>query len=1151
MHMPTRLQLTPGREMGKVCLLLIRNTNQLNRSIITKISNQKLKRFMKRPLILLAFFCLFQSMNASAQEKKTLTGTVRDSKGNPLPGVTVSEKGSANGTTTDAQGHFKLAAHSGSTLTFSFIGFSKKEIVLGDQSDVTVALSDAAKDINEVVVTAMGIKRDRRQLGYAISTVSGDDIVKASPTNFGSALYGKAAGVNIQSAPGGGTSAVIIQIRGISSITGDNQPLLVVDGVPIRKDASLNTGGFWSDTRIRGNSLLDVNPENIASINILKGAAATALYGSDGSNGVVVITTKNGAGRSNGIGVDASYSYGIEKVSVLPDVQNTYGPGYDRADNEALYGSTDGFIHLGQDANKDGQEDIRPIFRAYGQFGPKFDGRTIQYWDGSFRKYVAHKDNWKNFYQTGHSSIANIGLSNANEKMNYRFSYTRNDYEGIQIGGKQQKNTFNFNTTYHISPRLTTDIVVSYVNEKVHNRPSQINRITANYDGMFNPVDDVHDFFNRYKTSKGYKYVLPANAARDPQEALVYNIRAASFMDFLWQQLAQSYDENSNRVMSSVTLSYDIAKNWKFRGRFGNDFTGYNAETKNPSEYPLAFGPSGAYGTNTNTYNLIYGDVLLSYNTRLSKSFGLNASAGYQARKEEKHYTGLSTRDGLSQENWYSLAASTNPITDFSAYKRSYYLQDGLFGIVNLDYKNYLFLELTDRQERISTLYSDNNSYNYPSASLSFELSRALRLPKVIDYSKVRASYGIVATPAEPYVSNVAYQGGNLNGIPYLLPNTNYGNAGLKPQRKKEFEVGLEGKMFNGRFGFDVSYYTNTIHDQILNLTVPASTGANALIANAGDLQNHGVEVALNGTPYTSKNLEWNVRGTLGFNQNKITRFMDGTDHLDLQNIDNGSLLVSAYKGRPAGDIMVYNREKDATGNYIIEDNGYYAVDFSHYQRVGNIQPKVTGGIGNTIRYKNFALDFLVDFRWGGQIASITNFYATGTGTFASTLKYRDAAHGGVAYYNDGTQNIAVGSGAAPGGATVYNDGVILKGNTRDGKANKTIVDAPDYYLNTFSWGSYPGGSPNSTYADAVYNNNFIKFRELSLNYTLPVKLGSKMHVQNLTVGVFGRNLFYFYKSLPNLDPEVGIGSTYSAQGVETGTSAASRTMGVNARLSF
>jgi len=1112
---------------------------------------------MKRSLLVCAVLFLLCANFVYAQEKKTVAGIVQDEKGGPLVGVSVQEKAGSAGTLTDANGAFKLSVSTEATLVFTYIGYIRQEVPLNSRVSLAIRLLPDSKGLNEVVVTALGIKRERRKLGYAVSNVSGEDIAKASPTNFGAALYGRAAGVSVQAAPGGATSAVILKIRGVNSLNGDNQPLMVVDGVPIRKDVNLqsgNIGGVYD--RIRGNSLLDISPDNIQDISILKGAAATALYGSDGSNGVVIITTKQGT-RKPGIGVDFNYSYGMEKVANLPDYQTIYGPGYDRATNAANYGADkNGWIQLG-DLNGDGKADVRPANRAYAQFGPKFDGREVYYWDGNFIKYDAHPDNWKKFYRTGSSSIANVAVSSSNDRGSIRFGYTRNDYKGIQIGGKQEKNTFNLNTTYKVTPKLTADFVVTYVNEFIHNRPDQIHNMTGSYGGFIGMADDIDVFLRKYKTTKGYKYVFFNNTAADPEEAIKFNMRP-DLLGWLWNQNMNSYDERTNRVVSSATLSYDFTKNFKVRGRFGNDFTGYGSEQKNPAEVPLAFGESGAYAVGNRQYSIAYADILATYNKEFSPKFGLNASVGYQARREDGRYVYASTSGGLLQENWYTLAASKNAIRtsdDNNQSARTSYLQDGIFGILGLSYRNFLFLEATERYERVSTLAPGNNAYFYPSVSLSFELSKALKLPNMIDYSKLRFSYGVVATPAPPYVSNIVYNGGSVNGVAMLFPGREYGNLDLKPETKHEFEMGWETKMLENRLGFDISYYTNTINDQISNLTVPTSTGAASIWSNVGALSNTGVEVALYGTPVASKNFDWSVRGNLGFNKNKLKSLRDGIDQLRLigANPDGGSFDIVAKVGQAAGDIMVHPFIKDDAGNFLTDAQGYYVTDLNKFEKAGNIQPKMTGGISNSLRYKNVTLDFLVDFRWGGQIVSLTNFYNTGAGMFKSTLKYRDEANGGLTYYEDaaGNRTLLPSGSSAPAGTDVYHDGVVLDGVDANGKKNDKILSAAEYYVNTYTWGNYAGNATMNSYSNAVFNNNFIKLREVSLNYTLPVRLLNKMKVQRLSVGLFARNLLYLYKSLPNLDPEVGIGSSFVSQGVESGTMAPTRTLGANLKLSF
>lgn len=1103
-------------------------------------------------ILRMIFVSMVMTIASAGFSQRTVTGMVSDSLGIPIGSVTVYEKGTKNSTMTTTEGNFSITVSSDNvTLEFSSVGYITKDVAVTAGAEINVTLASSTTQLHEVVVTALGIRREQRKVGYATSTISSQELLKASPTNFGSALEGKAPGVMINTNPGGATSAVSIQIRGINSISYERQPLLVVDGVVIRNGDANNDGYWGGNQRLNGNGLLDINPENIQSINILKGAAASALYGSDANFGVIVITTKNGKGVK-GLGVDVNLSGNVEQVSVVPDLQREYGPGYDRQTNTSVFGADDdGWIHT----TANGQAVEYPIFRAYGQFGPKVDGREVYWWDGQMRPYVAQPNNWKEFYRTGFSSIENVALNNSSEKLNYRFSYTRNDYQGIQVGGKNQKNTFNLNTTFHLTNKISTDIMISYINERTHNRPRQIYYLTNNYGGFFSPVDYMSVYFNKYQTTKGYKYVPYNQTQLDPEEALKYNIRGYDFLDFLWNQLANSYDETSNRLIASGTFNYNIVEGLNFRGRVGTDYTGYFIEEKDRSTQPIAFGPSGFYGTHSDRYNFSYGDLLLSYNHKIVTDLNFTASAGYQVRKEDYRYTSAGTSGGLTTENWYSLSASQFTPTPGST-TRSILLKDGLFGILNLDFHNYLFVEGTIRQERSSTLFPGKNTFYYPGVSGALELSNAFHLPEFVSYSKLRAAWGIVGNPPPSYASNIVYSSGNVNGVPILYPATSYGNENLRNEEKHEFEVGMETRLFNSRFGFDISYYNDKIVDQILPLTIPSSTGANSVLVNIGNLRNYGLELSVNGTPFKSRLFVWDSRINLAFNRNKVVSLMEGLDRITNSNFDNGSLLVVSEVGKPAGDILGYKRRVDpATGKYVINDAGYYDINFDQQVKLGNLQPKVTGGFINNFTYNNFSLSVLVDFRWGGQVISQALLYGTGAGLYTNSLLGRDESHGGIPYYIDENGvfvGVPAGTNTGPNGEKVYHDGYIVPGVTSDGKDNKTIIDAPNYYLNTFTWGSWPGSGSTSTYEAAVYDNNYIKMRELSISYTLPVKLRTRLKTQNFTFTLYGRDLFYFYKSLPYMDPQGGVGTNWINQATSIGSgNAPTRSFGASIRLSF
>jgi outer membrane receptor protein involved in Fe transport len=369
-------------------------------------------------------------------------------------------------------------------------------------------------------------------------------------------------------------------------------------------------------------------------------------------------------------------------------------------------------------------------------------------------------------------------------------------------------------------------------------------------------------------------------------------------------------------------------------------------------------------------------------------------------------------------------------------------------------------------------------------------------------------------------------------------------------------EFGWENRFLGNRLGIDVTYYNDKIVDQIMPLTTPATIGASSVVVNVGDMRNYGVEIGLSGTPVKMKNLVWDTRLNLAFNRNKVVALMPGLDKLQFNSLDNNSLLIVAQAGKAAGDIIGYKRRVDDKGNYIINSDGYYDINFDQQVKMGNLQSKAVGGFINTFNYKNFSLNVVVDFRFGGQVVSQALLYGMGAGLYKNTMFGRDAEHGGLPYYTDKNsgKNVQVADNVAsgPNGERVFHDGVILKGVTADGKANATVLDAASYYMNTFTWGSWPGSGSTSTYEAAVYNNDYIKMREVTLSYTLPHNIASKLKAQNFTISVYGRNLFYFRKTLPYLDPEEGVGTNWISQGITSGQgNAATRSLGGSIRVSF
>ncbi len=1108
---------------------------------------------MRRAFVLLLLFLAVLG-NGVAQQR-TITGTVTSSEdGSPLPGVTVVVKGTTTGAVTDATGHYSITVPSlAKTLEFSYVGMATQDVTIGSSNVIDVVMKPTTQEVGEVVVTALGIKRQEKALGYAVSTIKSDDLLKTGANNFGSALYGKAAGVRIQTAPGGPTSAVTINVRGLNSINFSNQPLIVVDGIPIRNGEANNTS-YWGDQRIRGNGLLDIDPENIESISVLKGASASALYGSEAANGVIVITTKK-ARKTEGLGVDFNYKYMVLRPAFAPPLQNLYGPGYDLQTNQTYFGADeDGWVY--EDLDGDGTpETPRPIYRAYAQFGPKFDGRQVIGWDNKMHPYVAQPDNWTNMFRTGGHSEANIAFNKVGDFGSVRFSYTRLDYNGVQRGGRTEKNTFNLYSTLNLSKKFSVDLMMNYVNQYVLNRPYKIDRITNNYGGFFSRFDDMQWYLDNYQTSKGYRFRTGNQPSATPEENLQYNMRATALLDFFWRTLRNRNDEKTNRLISSATARWTIAKGLSFRGRLASDMTFMNSESRNPNTVPLAIGNSGSFSLSSSKNGRIYGDALLTYDTKVGDDFKFLINAGFQGRHERWSNVSAGTRGGLSTENWFSLNASVNTATKNGSGSYSELLKYAYLGTVNLSYKDYAYVEFTGRRESSSTLPPGSNTFFYPSVNASFVFSDAFHLPSFIDFGKFRASYGIVGNAPPIYAANNAFNQGTINGIVYNSVSSSYGNDKIRPEKKKEFETGVEMKFFQNRLGFDVAYYNNHIVDEILWLSVPSSVGAGSMLTNVGELSNYGVEFSVYFSPIRNKDMEWTIRTNHAINRNQVVKLMEGVDMLTHSNIDAGAAKIVSKPGEPMGDILVYLPKKNDQGQYIVNDpDGMYEIDFSEMKKVGNVTPNIVGGIGSYFNFKGAFIDIGLDYRFGGSVVSLPSQYMKGAGMFEETLKYRDAEHGGVSYYIDGSGNkIATDAGTGPGGEKVFHDGVILPGvKSSDGSTNDIIVDAANYYLNTFTWGANPAwGIPYSRYDDAVRKNDYLKVRELSIGYELPKSFSNKLKFQRIMVSLVGYNLFYVYRTFKDFDAETTLGTSWINSSVVGGSTSAARSIGVSIRTNF
>ena len=1091
--------------------------------------------------------------SAGAQETKTIKGMVRDVTGEPLIGASVIEKGTNNGVITDVDGNFTLTVPADATLSIAYMGYATREIHLAKrkkQGDLRVTLREDSQQLKEVVVTAMGIKKDTKRLGYAVSTIESDEIVKAGATNFASAMYGKAPGIRITQTQGGSAGAVSINVRGLTSITGNNQPLIILDGVPIRNGGtgkSTDFAEFGNDGQIRSNGLVDINPEDIESVSVLKGASATALYGSEAANGAVVITSKRA--KSGKLTVDFTAQVTANLPAYLPKVQTVYGPGRYNTEYSDYEKQTGGFYQRTMNG-----ESYRSLYNTTMSFGPKYDGSDVLYWDGKMRPYLPATDNpWKELFRTGWNQTYNLAISQGTETSSNRFSYTFMGETPNSLTGSFTKHNFKLTGSYKPARTLNIEYSLNYIVQDVKDRPQTSLNLYGSFSNMFSSFMDIPYLKQSYVTSLGYRNTYAGgDATLTPDEAWTYDpgyLNGVSNM--LWNMYHHHSKETENRLIGMIRPTWQITNWLSLRAQLSTDITDTKQTLEYETERPNSlYDPSGSFQNINRRYDIVYGDVMLNFNYNIRR-FDIAATLGWTGRYENMNNMRVSTNGGLVTENWFDLNASR--YTASSTLQRMELLKTGYMGTLSLGWDNYLFLELTGRQERSSTL--KDQSFFYPSANLSFLFSNAFRMPAWWNHGKLRLSYGVVGNAPETYAANIIYEQGSDNGFTWNYVPSSWGNANIRPEKKYEYEIGFESKFLNNRLGFDVSYYNNRVKDQILSTPQPSTSGVKYVLMNVGEVANEGWDISVSATPVLTKNFRWDLTANYGIYRNKVVKLANGVPYLEISNIGGGGAKIQAVEGRPMGDIYVQVPQMNENGEYLVSDKGLY-MNQTELQRVGNINPDGVGGLFSSFSYKNIFLDFSIDFRIGGDVINEMYQYSTASGLTPESLQFRDTEHGGLSYYYPGNNNasgvpvqVDPSLGAGPNGETVYHDGVILPGVVAStGEKNTRIIPAGYYYNQTYNWGTQP---EQLTYRHSVFDNSYVKLRELTIGYQFPEKLISKLGMTRLSVSVFGRNLFYFYKALKNYDAESSVGTSWASQAVVGGSTTATRNFGVSLRASF
>ena len=1040
----------------------------------------------------------------SAQE--VLRGPVKeDLTGDPLPGVTVFEKGSSNGTITDAEGRYELKVKNGQAiLVFRYVGFSTTEQAGGGD----VSLKEDVLMMDEVVVTALGIKSDKKALGYSVQRVGGDALTSSGESNMVNGLNAKVAGVQVISSSGSPGAASFIRIRGSSSLTGNNQPLIVVDGVPI--DNSQNRGGNPDDG---DNSLLegvaqsnrgaDINPNDIAEMTVLKGPAAAALYGIQAANGAILITTKKGSTTGKkGVAVSYNTSMAWDQVNRLPKMQDQWSQGrfgLYRAPESGQSRSWGAMIDtLSWDNNS--PDPTNPY---------QFDnhGAIVPSSDPSARQAVTPYDNAKSFFQTGLTTDNSLALSGGNADLSYRFSVGNTHTKGVVPLSDWGRTTAKFAGEAKLSNRLKTAASVGYTNSG----GSRVQQGSNTSGLMLGLLRTPITFDN-------------SNGATDPKDQAAYLLADGTQRSYrggggydnpYWTINQNPAKDQVNRIYGFTSVTYDITKWLSAFGRVGTD--AYSDNRQQALAQGSATAPAGRLYLEKHNYRHLSSDLWVTAQHQFSEK--LQGSLLLGANAFSKHYDKLYTQgDGFAVPGFNHISNMQSTLSrNYSENKKT----AATFIEAKMSYDDWVFLDITARKEWSSTLGKGNNSFFYPSANLGIVWTDLVGLKdnKILPYGKVRLSYASVGGDALPYSLGKYYQQSTIgdgwtNGVTFPMLGTagfttsdELGSPNLKPYRNNTIEIGTDMRFLKNRIGFDFTYYRSKSVDQISSVPVASASGYTNLILNAGEVSNTGIELTLNAAPIKSKNFHWDIQVNFTRNKNIVISLPPGIESLFLGGFEGTSIRNVA--GQPYGQIYGGTFIHDANGNLVIQDDpnqGGYGYPIEGKEEViGNPQPKFLCGFQNTLSWKGLSLNILWDFRYGGQIWNGTQGALAFFGKSSITDQRDDPDHvfTGVGGHLDADGNL------------------VSTGATND-------IKAP---LNQ-KWFEGNGGGFGNVAEHFVQDASWARLREVTLNYTIPTKVFEKTPIGGVNVGLSGRNLF-LYTPYQGVDPETNLMGSVNAQGLD------------------
>jgi len=1067
-------------------------------------------------LLILIALC---SCGITLSQEVEITGRVISSDDDQgLPGVTIQLEGTSTGTATDIDGIYRLMIPERSgVLVFSFIGYASQNVEINNRAVIDVILLPSAEELDAVVVTALGIEREKKSIGYSVQEVKGEELQITRDASVINQLAGKVSGLTVSPTNAGAGSSSRIVLRGNNSFTSNNQALIVVDGMPIENTTISNAEDTWGG-RDNGNGVTDLNPDDIESISVLKGASASALYGSRAANGVILITTKKGL-EGKGIGINYTNNTSFNYAYIHYDLQNIYGGGRN-GKFEPPFQVIGGIPRYDMISSS-----------AYGSWGPKMEGQDIIDWDGKSHTYSPQPDNYRNYFQPGLTFNNSLSVDGGAKNLSYRVSIGDLRTREIIPNASFARTNLSLNFNARFLDKFEFQTYVSYIHQHTQNRYG---------------LSDSHDNVNR-------NYIMmPRHISNQSLEENIMNETGEEqtwYMSWAWQTNPyynpkyRLNGDKKNRILGNASLTYHLNDHLDLLIRTAPDVSFYKTDEKG---YPGAIGNAlGSYSEGEIEQFLINSDFLITYNNSIGNKLFYSVSGGGNAMYQRIDRYHGHTVGGLKVPDEFSLENSVD-----TPYQRSDYYEkaiNSLYAFVQLDYQHFLFLDLTGRNDWSSTLPENNNSYFYPSANIGFaftELIKDKSVQRILSFGKLRASYAEVGNDAEPYQLSPTFYVDSASSVygTYAYITNRVPATDLKPERTKSFELGTDLRFFMNRISLDFTWYKTNSINQIVPVDISQSSGSTQALINAGNIENKGIEMQLGVIPVRNANFTWDLVLNYTKNRSKVIELAPGVENLQI--LEHWRLSIEARPDHPYGDIVGYAILRDDQGNKLVDANGIYIRD-TIPRVLGNVTPDHALSFSNNLTYKNISLGFLIDARIGGEMFAGTNMYGYGySGNFEETLEGRDAWYGSEAAREEAGVEpedwIATGGYLAEG---VYADGTVIDDKDVSGQPNQSYVNPEKYWDQFSSW-------TNEIHEPFVYDASFVKLREVTLSYQLPKEWTNKIKMKMATIALYGRNLWVIYKKVPNIDPETFF-TNGNGQGYELYSYPNVRSFGFSINVSF